>query len=207
MSVAECTVAGFPARLFRISFTGELGFEINVPARHGRELWEKLWEAGQQYNICPYGTETMHVLRAEKGYIIVGQDTDGTVTPVDAGIGWAIGKTKTDFVGMRSLSRPDLAASNRKQLVGLLTDDPATVLVEGAQIVADPAQSLPMKMIGHVTSSYWSESLGHSIAMAVVEGGQERMGDTLYVPMADKTIAVKVTSFVFYDPAGERLKL
>ncbi len=108
---------------------------------------------------------------------------------------------------MRSLSRPDLAAANRKQLVGLLTDDPATVLVEGAQIVADPAQSLPMKMLGHVTSSYWSESLGHSIAMAVVEGGNDRMGDTLYVPMADKTIAVKVTSFVFYDPAGERLKL
>lgn len=207
MAIAECTVAGFPARLFRISFTGELGFEINVPARHGRALWEALWEAGQQYNICPYGTETMHVLRAEKGYIIVGQDTDGTVTPVDAGIGWAIGKTKTDFVGMRSLSRPDVTAPNRKQLVGLLTDDPNTVLVEGAQIVDDPEQSIPMKMIGHVTSSYWSESLGHSIAMAVVEGGNKLMGDTLYVPMADQTIAVKVTSFVFYDPDGERLKL
>lgn len=207
MSVAECTVAGFPARLFRISFTGELGFEINVPARHGRALWEKLWEAGQQYNICPYGTETMHVLRAEKGYIIVGQDTDGTVTPVDAGIGWAIGKTKTDFVGMRSLSRSDITASNRKQLVGLLTDNPSTVLVEGAQIVADPEQSLPMKMIGHVTSSYWSESLGHSIAMAVVEGGNDRMGDTLYVPMGDETIQARVTGVVFYDTDGERLKL
>ena len=108
MSVAECTVAGFPARLFRISFTGELGFEVNVPARHGRALWEKRCGGRQAYDICPYGTETMHVLRAEKGYIIVGQDTDGTVTPDDAGLGWAIGKAKPDFVGKRSLPRPDI---------------------------------------------------------------------------------------------------
>ena len=154
MSVAECRVAGFPARLFRLSFTGELGFEVNVPARHGRALWEKLWEAGRQYDICAYGTETMHVLRAEKGYIIVGQDTDGTVTPIDAGMAWAIGKNKPDFVGKRGLARPDLVAAGRKQLVGLLTEDGRTKLEEGAQIVLDPNQPMPMKMIGHVTSSY-----------------------------------------------------
>ncbi len=207
MSVAECTVAGFPSRLFRISFTGELGFEVNVPARHGRALWEKLMEAGRQYDICPYGTETMHVLRAEKGYIIIGQDTDGTVTADDAGLGWAIGKAKPDFVGKRSLARPDIVAKGRRQLVGLLTDDPKTVLTEGAQIVADPSQPLPMKMIGHVTSSYWSETLGRSIAMAVVEGGQDRMGETLHVPMPDRTISAKVTGTVFYDPDGDRLKV
>jgi sarcosine oxidase subunit alpha len=207
MSVAECTVAGFPSRLFRISFTGELGFEVNVPARHGRALWEKLMEAGRQYDICPYGTETMHVLRAEKGYIIIGQDTDGTVTADDAGLGWAIGKAKPDFVGKRSLARPDIVANGRRQLVGLLTDDPKTVLTEGAQIVADPSQPLPMKMIGHVTSSYWSETLGRSIAMAVVEGGQDRMGETLHVPMPDRTISAKVTGTVFYDPDGDRLKV
>ena len=105
MAVAECTVAGFPARLFRVSFTGELGFEVNVPARHGRALWEKLWEAGQQYDICPYGTETMHVLRAEKGYIIVGQDTDGTLTPDDAGLTWAIGKAEARL-RRQALARP-----------------------------------------------------------------------------------------------------
>ena len=176
MSVAECTVAGFPARLFRVSFTGELGFEVNVPARHGRALWEKLCEAGQQYDICPYGTETMHVLRAEKGYIIVGQDTDGTLTPDDAGLTWAIGKAKPDFVGKRSLARPDMVAKGRKQLVGLLTDDPKVVLQEGAQIVADPNQPKPMTMLGHVTSSYWSEALGRSIAMAVVVDGHDREG-------------------------------
>jgi len=206
MSVAECRVAGFDSRLFRISFTGELGFEINVPARHGREVWEKLWEAGQAYDICAYGTETMHVLRAEKGYIIVGQDTDGTVTPMDAGIGWAIGKTKTDFVGMRSLSRPDIVAPGRKQLIGLLTEDPAAILEEGAQIVADPGQPIPMTMIGHVTSSYWSEALGRSIALAMVEGGNDRMGEALYVPMPERTLTVKVTGTVFYDSEGERLK-
>ena len=186
MSVAECTVAGFPARLFRVSFTGELGFEVNVPARHGRALWEKLLEAGQQYDICPYGTETMHVLRAEKGYIIVGQDTDGTLTPDDAGLAWAIGKAKPDFVGKRSLTRPDMVAKGRKQLVGLLTEDPKAVLQEGAQIVADPNQPKPMTMLGHVTSSYWSEALGRSIAMAVVVDGHDREGETLHIPMPDR---------------------
>ncbi|MCB1372417.1 MAG: sarcosine oxidase subunit alpha [Amaricoccus sp.] len=205
MSVGVCTVAGFPARLFRISFTGELGFEVNVPARHGRALWEKLWEAGQQYQICPYGTETMHVLRAEKGYIIVGQDTDGTLTPDDAGLTWAIGKKKPDFVGKRSLSRPDMVARGRKQLVGLLTEDPKVVLEEGAQIVADPSQPKPMTMLGHVTSSYWSEALGRSIALAVVADGRSRMGETLHVPMPQGTIRAKVAGTVFYDPENQRL--
>ncbi|MCP1170278.1 sarcosine oxidase subunit alpha [Limimaricola litoreus] len=207
MSVAECTVAGFKARLFRLSFTGELGFEINVPARHGRALWEALMEAGKPHGITPYGTETMHVLRAEKGFIIVGQDTDGTVTPQDAGLGWAIGKKKPDFVGKRGLARPDLVAEGRKQLVGLMTEDGAVKLEEGAQIVLDPEQPLPMKMVGHVTSSYHSATLGRSIAMALVEGGTERMGETVHVPMPDGVVRAKVTSTAFYDPDGDRLKL
>jgi sarcosine oxidase subunit alpha len=206
LAVAECTVAGFPARLFRISFTGELGFEVNVPARHGRALWETLMEVGRQYDITPYGTEAMHVMRAEKGYIIVGQDTDGTLTPDDAGLAWTIGKTKPDFVGKRSLVRPDMVAKGRKQLVGLLTEDPKVVLQEGAQIVADPNQPKPMTMLGHVTSAYWSDALGRSIAMAVVIDGRDRDGATLHVPMPDRTIAVRVVrSTAFYDPANARL--
>ena len=207
MSVITCRVAGFPARLFRVSFTGELGFEINVPSRHGRALWEKLWAAGQPHGITAYGTETMHVLRAEKGFIIIGQDTDGTVTPDDASIGWAIGKAKPDFVGKRSLARPDIVAKGRKQLVGLLTEDPKTVLQEGAQIVIDPKQPIPMRMIGHVTSSYWSEALGRSIAMALVEDGRARMDQSFYVPMPGHDITVKVVTPIFYDPQGERLKV
>ncbi|MGP9805443.1 sarcosine oxidase subunit alpha [Paracoccus sp. NSM] len=205
MSVAECTVAGLPARLFRISFTGELGFEINVPARHGLALWKAIHEAGQRYDICPYGTETMHVLRAEKGYIIVGQDTDGTITPQDAGLDWAVGKAKKDFVGKRSLQRPDIVAPNRKQLVGLLTED-GTRLEEGAQIVLDPNQSLPMTMAGHVTSSYDSVALGRPIAMAVITGGHGRMGETVHIPMPNGTVRATITSTNFYDPDGERLK-
>jgi sarcosine oxidase subunit alpha len=205
MSVREGTICGVPTRLFRVSFTGELGFEVNVPAEHGRAVWEAIYAAGQPFGITPYGTEAMHVLRAEKGFIIVGQDTDGTVTPMDAGLNWAIGKKKPDFVGKRSLARPDIVAPGRKQLVGLLTEDPSVVLDEGAQIVADPAQPVPMTMIGHVTSSYWSAALGRSIALALVSGGQGRMGETLYVPMPDRTHKAVVSEMVFLDPEGARL--
>ncbi|QPC85510.1 sarcosine oxidase subunit alpha family protein [Mesorhizobium sp. NBSH29] len=205
MSVREGKICGVPTRLFRMSFTGDRGFEVNVPADYGQAVWEALWAEGEKHGACAYGTEAMHVLRAEKGYIIVGQDTDGTVTPSDAGLDWAVGKKKTDFVGIRGLKRPDLVAEGRRQLVGLRTKDPKIMLEEGAQIVADPAQPIPMKMIGHVTSSYWSENCGHSIALALVEGGQKRLGETLYVPMPGRTIQVEVTDMVFFDEKGGRL--
>ncbi len=205
MSVREGTICGVPTRLFRMSFTGDRGFEVNVPADYGKAVWEALWAEGQKHGACAYGTETMHVLRAEKGYIIVGQDTDGTVTPNDAALDWAVGKKKTDFVGIRGLMRPDLVAAGRRQLVGLKTRDPKTVLEEGAQIVADPKQPIPMKMIGHVTSSYWSENCGRGIAFGLVEGGRDMMGQTLYVPMPGSVIEVEVTGMVFFDEKGERL--
>jgi sarcosine oxidase subunit alpha len=205
MSVREGTICGVPTRLFRMSFTGERGFEINVPADFGQAVWEAVWERGQQHGACAYGTEAMHVLRAEKGYIIVGQETDGTVTTSDAGLDWAVGKNKADFVGIRGMKRPDLVGDGRKQLVGLKTRDPKVVLGEGAQIVADPKQPVPMTMIGHVTSSYWSENCGHSIALALVVDGQSRVGETLHVPMPDRTIDVEVTGTVFFDAKGERL--
>ncbi len=200
MAVSEGRICGVPTRLFRVSFTGELGFEVNVPARYGRAVWEAIHKAGQPYGIVPYGTETMHVLRAEKGYIIIGQDTDGTLTPDDAGIGWAIGKQKPDFVGKRSLSRTDMLDPNRKHLVGLLTDDPKVVLEEGAQIVAEHTGQIPATMIGHVTSSYWSETLGRSIAMAVICGGKARQGQKIHVPMPDTVHSATVGGTVFYDP-------
>ncbi|RDL50042.1 Sarcosine oxidase subunit alpha [Ensifer sp. M14] len=205
MSVAEGKICGVPTRLFRMSFTGELGFEVNVPADYGQAVWEAIWERAEPMGACAYGTETMHVLRAEKGYIIVGQDTDGTLTPDDAALSWAVSKKKADFVGIRGLKRPDLVKDGRKQLVGLLTKDPNVVLEEGAQIVADPNQPKPMTMLGHVTSSYWSENCGRSIALAVVAGGRARLGQTLYVPMADRTIAVEVSDMVFFDKEGGRL--
>jgi sarcosine oxidase subunit alpha len=205
LAVASGRICGVPMRLFRVSFTGELGYEVNVPADHGQAIWEAIHTAGLAHGIAPYGTETMHVLRAEKGYIIVGQETDGTVTPDDVGLGWAIGKSKPDFVGKRSLARDTMRAPDRKQLVGLLTQDPAELLEEGAQIVATRGQPTPMRLIGHVTSSYHSAVLGRSIALALVRGGRSRHGETLYVPMPGREIAVQITAPVFYDAEGARL--
>jgi sarcosine oxidase subunit alpha len=205
MSVAEGKICGVPTRLFRVSFTGELGFEVNVPADYGRAVWEAIWTVGQAYDITPYGTETMHVLRAEKGFIIVGQETDGTVTPDDVGLSWAIGKAKPDFVGKRSLARAAMSDPTRKQLVGLLTEDPDLVLDEGSQIVAERGQPVPKRLIGHVTSSYPSATLGRSIALALVSGGRARMGETIYVPTERGEVAVTVVSPVFHDPEGARV--
>jgi sarcosine oxidase subunit alpha len=205
MSVIEGAICGIPMLLFRVSFSGELGYEVNVPADYGCAVWEAIHTAGTAHGIAAYGTETMHVLRAEKGYIIVGQDTDGTVTPDDVGLAWAIGKGKPDFVGKRSLARAAMRAPQRKQLVGLRTLDPGTVLEEGAQVVATAGQKPPLRLLGHVTSSYASAALGHSIALALVAGGRQRLGETLHVPLPGGDVPVQVTSPVHYDPGGARL--
>jgi sarcosine oxidase subunit alpha len=205
MSVREGKICGAPTRLMRVSFTGELGFEINVAPDVARAIWETLWQAGQAHGAVVYGTEAMHVMRAEKGYIIVGQDTDGTVTPDDAGLSWAIGKTKKDFVGKRSLSRPDMIVANRKQLVGLLTEAPEYLLEEGAQLVdaADPPQGA--HALGHVTSAYDSPALGRSIALAMLENGRARLGQKVFVAMPEGAVACTVADTVFFDKAGTRL--
>jgi sarcosine oxidase subunit alpha len=205
MSVREGRIAGVPTRLFRVSFSGELGFEINVPSGHGGAVWEAVYAAGEPFGITPYGTETMHVLRAEKGFVIVGQETDGSVTVDDVGYSGMIGKTKPDFVGKRSLGRPDMLKPDRKQLVGLFASDPKIVLEEGAQIVVDPAAPIPMAMLGHITSSYWSTTLKRGIALALVSGGRERKGSRLFVPMAEGAIEVEVVDPVFVDKEGARL--
>ena len=205
MAIREGHIVGVPTRLFRVSFTGELGYEINVPADYGQAVWEAVYEAGKAHDITPYGTETMHVLRAEKGFIIVGQETDGTVTPDDVGLAGMIAKTKPDFVGKRSLARPDLVALGRKQLVGLLTDTAAEVLDEGAQIVDNPNQPVPMKMLGHVTSSYMSPNCGRGIALALIADGRRRIGDQLHVTSPNGFTTVKVTEPVFFDAQGVRL--
>jgi sarcosine oxidase subunit alpha len=189
----------------RISFSGELAYEVNVPANCGRFMWEELMAAGKQYDITPYGTETMHVLRAEKGYVIVGQDTDGSVTIEDLGMSWAQSKTKADFIGKRSLTRPDTARTDRKQLVGLLTELPDSVLPEGAQLVNDPGAATPVPMVGHVSSSYFSACCGHSIAMALVKNGRNRMGETVYAPLSDgRVLKATITQPLFYDKEGAK---
>ncbi len=205
MATRGGTLGDVECRVNRISFSGELAYEVNVPANYGRFMWEQLMRAGEPFDITPYGTETMHVLRAEKGYVIVGQDTDGSVTVDDLGLGWALSKTKPDFIGKRSLSRPDTRREDRKQLVGLLTDEPKTVIPEGAQLVDNPDVPKPVPMIGHVSSSYYSACCGHSIALALVKRGRARIGDTVYAPLADGgVIKASICEPVFYDKAGDK---
>ncbi len=205
MSTRTGKIGDVDCRVNRISFSGELAYEVNIPANHGRFMWEKLVQAGSEYDITPYGTDAMHVLRAEKGYVIVGQDTDGSVTVDDLGLGWALSKTKADFLGKRSLSRPDTVRQDRKQLVGLITEDPDRVIPEGAQLVNNPHAAKPVPMTGHVSSSYYSACCGHSIALALVKGGHHRMGETVYAPLADgKVIKATITEPVFYDKEGKK---
>ncbi|MFJ1707078.1 sarcosine oxidase subunit alpha family protein [Kitasatospora sp. NPDC088346] len=194
---------GVPARVCRISFSGELAFEINVASWYGLAVWESVIRAGEPLGITPYGTETMHVLRAEKGYPIVGQDTDGTVTPQDLGMEWIV-STKKEFIGKRSFRRADTARGDRRQLVGLLPVDPAVLLPEGAQLVADAEGVPPTKALGHVTSSYRSAALGRTFALALVSGGRARHGETVYAPLPGGTIAATITDTVLYDPKGTR---
>ena len=188
----------------RISFTGEQSYEINVQANYGKSVWNKCMEAGKEFNITPYGTETMHLLRAEKGFIIVGQDTDATMTPIDLQMDWIVSKKKYDFIGKRSLYRSDTIRDDRKQLIGLVTENPKEVLEEGAQIVADANKS-PVEMLGHITSSYYSPNLEKSIALGVVKGGKNMMGQKLIIPMENKQINVTVTDPVFLDKENKRL--
>ncbi len=201
MSFADGVLDGLPVRIFRISFSGELSFEVATPASYGLALLEMLISKGGDLGVGPYGTEALHVLRAEKGFIVVGDETDGTVTPHDVGMSWAVSKKKEDFIGKRAMMRSDLTREGRKQLVGLLTTDPKTVLPDGAHAMSADGK----RAIGHVTSTYYSPTLKRSIAMALIEGGQSMMGQTVTIGIDAKTDAQAViASPVFYDEEGAR---
>ena len=204
MTVKSAVLADMHVTLFRVSFSGELAFEINIDSNHALAMWQRVMESGRAFDIAPYGTETMHVLRAEKGFIIVGQDTDGSVTPVDLGMNWLLSKEK-DFLGKRSLRRPDCLREDRKQLVGLLSCDEQTVLPEGTQLIEETSQPTPVPMCGHVTSSYRSPCLGHPIALALVAGGRKRKGETVYAALPGREpLPVQIVATAFYDPKGRR---
>ena len=208
MAWRDTELDGVHVRVARVSFSGELAYEVNVMGWYATALWERLIAAGERHGITPYGTETMHVLRAEKGYPIIGQDTDGTITPQDLGMSWAVSKKKPDFVGKRSFTRSENLNPLRKQFVGLLPTDADTVLPEGAQIIEyiDDGElpPPPVPMLGHVTSSYRSAELGRPFALALVKGGHARIGDTLHVPVDGTLVPVEVTGSVLVDPEGAR---
>lgn len=205
LSMKEGSLGGHPVRVFRISFSGELSYEIATPANYGMSLWNALLEAGNEFGIRAYGTEALHILRAEKGFIVVGDESDGTVTPLDLGLGWAVSKKKPDYLGKRSLQRSHQSAEGRKQLVGLLTENPQDVLPDGAYAVREVKEKPPMDMIGQVTSTYWSPTLERSIAMALIKDGRNRMGDTLEFPLeGGQVMRAKVVEPIFYDSEGKR---
>lgn len=199
-------IDGIPIRIARISFSGELAFEINMEWGHALHIWKKLWQHGKQYDITAYGTETMHVLRAEKGYIIVGQDTDGTQTPYDLNMSWIVSKKK-EFIGKRSFQLPYLKSKCRHQLVGLLPDDKNEVIPEGAYITTLDAKTNAngkTPHIGFITSSYYSPFLGRSFAMALVADGLNRMSEVVHIPIGKKVLQVTICDSVFIDKENLR---
>lgn len=208
MTWQDTVLDGVPVRLARISFSGELAFEVSVSSWYAAALWDRLVEAGRPHGITPYGTETMHVLRAEKGYPIIGQDTDGTVSPHDLGMSWAVSKKKPDFVGRRSFARLQNQDPQRLHLVSLLPTDEATKLPEGSQIVRycedGRLPGAPVPMLGHVTSSYHSAELARPFALALVKGGRDRIGEVVHVPVGDRLVAARVGETVLVDPEGAR---
>ena len=205
MSYKKGTIDKINCRVMRISFTGELSYEINIQANYGLAVWKKCMQVGKEFGITPYGTESSHLMRTEKGFIIVGQETDGTITPVDLQMDWIISKKKYDFIGKRSLYRSDTMKEDRKQYVGLLTVNPDEILEEGAQIIADHQVKKPVDMLGHVSSSYYSPNLKKSIALGLVKNGKNLKGKKLYVPMKNKTIEIIVSDPVFLDKEGKKL--
>ncbi len=205
MEWADGTLGGFDVRAYRISFSGELSYEIAVPASQGQAFWDALMTVGADLGVMPYGTECLHILRAEKGFIMIGDETDGTVIPQDLGLHWALSKKKDDYLGKRAQERSHMADPKRWKLVGLETVD-GSVLPDGAYAVGEGTNANGQRnMIGRVTSSYYSPNLGKGIAMGLVLHGPDRMGEVITFPGTDgKQYEAKIVSPVFYDPEGEK---
>lgn len=206
MHSKTATIDNIPVRIARISFSGELAFEINIEWGYARHIWERLWTLGRSYDLTAYGTETMHVLRAEKGYVIMGQDTDGTQTPYDLNMSWIVSKKK-EFIGKRSFQLSYLNSKGRPQLVGLLPEKENEVIPEGAYITVLDAQADEFgktSHIGFVTSSYYSPALSRAFALALIAGGLNRMGEVVAVPVGEKVLQASICDAIFIDKENIR---
>ena len=205
MAWADGTIGGIDCRAYRISFSGELSYEIAVPANKGRAFWEMLMEAGAEFGAMPYGTECLHIMRAEKGFIMIGDETDGTVIPQDLGLSWAISKKKDDFLGKRAQQRSFMDNPDRWQLVGLETLD-GSVLEDGAYAITQGTNANgQVNTQGRVTSTYYSPTLGRGIAIGLVHKGLDRMGEVISLTkIGASPVPAKIVSPVFYDPEGEK---
>ncbi|WP_166416090.1 sarcosine oxidase subunit alpha family protein [Cochlodiniinecator piscidefendens] len=205
MEWAEGQIGGFDTRVFRISFSGELSYEIAVPASQGRAFWDALMEAGEEFGVQPYGTECLHIMRAEKGFIMIGDETDGTIIPQDLGLNWAISKKKEDFLGKRAQERTFMTNPDRWKLVGLETLD-GSVLPDGAYAIKEGDNDNGQRnMEGRVTSTYHSPTLGRGIAMGIIHNGPDRMGEVIEFGKVDGTmVKAKIVDQVFFDKNGEK---
>ena len=205
MDWREGTLGGISARVFRISFSGELSYEIAVPASQGLAFWQAVMAAGAEFGIMPYGTEALHVMRAEKGFIMIGDETDGTVIPQDLGLDWAISKKKADFLGKRGMERPAMTSPDRWKLVGLETLD-GSVLLDGALApLPGKTPNGQQDTQGRVTSTYFSPTLGKGIAMGLVHRGPQRMGEVIeFQGENGKRVAARIVDACFYDKAGDK---
>jgi sarcosine oxidase subunit alpha len=206
MSMREGQVAGKFSRVARVSYTGELSFEVNVRRRDGLAVWEALMDAGAAFGITPVGSETSGVLRIEKGYISAGAEGDGITNPFDAGMSWVVNMKKSDFVGKRSLVRDQSVDGLRQQVVGLLPQDEQFVMAEGSAIIEPKAVGEIPGFLGHVTASCFSPNLDRSISLALLKNGRDRHGDTVTVSGLDRTIEALVVPPVFIDAKGERMR-
>lgn len=206
MAYREGTICGAPARLFRISFSGELAYEINVPADYGLDVWTSLLAAGADEKIIPYGTEAMGIMRIEKGHV-VGGELNGMTTADDLGFG-RMASTKKRYIGDALKDRPALRAGNRKQLVGIKPVDGISRIPRGAQIVINPMAALPVIMEGEVTSQCESPNIGMPIGLAIIRDGRRRMGEKLIAssPVTGAEVQIEICDPVFIDPEGERLR-
>jgi sarcosine oxidase subunit alpha len=198
------TLAGVAARLARVGYTGELSYELNVPAGYGRSLWETLLAAGADFGGQPIGVEALQQLRTEKGFLHVSTDTDGRTVPDDLGMGGIVARKAEDFVGRRSLDRPDARRTDRLQFVGIAAEDPAIVLPVGAHVIARLRP--PSGSEGFVTSSCASEVLGRSVALGLVRAGRSRMGEGIHVYSVGQVWPARIVSPTWYDPSGARLR-
>jgi sarcosine oxidase subunit alpha len=207
MGVREGAVAGIPARVFRISFSGELSYEINVPSDFASALWQALAEAGAPFGLTPYGLEALDVLRIEKGHVAVGAEIDGCTTADDLGLGRLLSRKKP-FLGQRLLERAALRDPARPALVGLVPADGRSPIPEGAQIVERPWAGGAVPSLGHVTATVYSPTLDMPIGLALVADGRARIGGTLVAtsPLAGRNVEVTLRAPVFVDPDGERLR-
>jgi sarcosine oxidase subunit alpha len=206
MGYKESDLFDVPARIFRISFSGELAYEINVESSYGTFMWEKIIEFGQEMNIEPYGTEALSTLRIEMGHV-AGSELDGRTIPYDVSLEGMLSKKK-DFIGKRSLTREAFLNPKREKVVGVIPLDKKTTIPEGSHLVKDGNASSPNPKLGHVSASCWSVEYNNPFSLAIIQDGKNRIGEKLYAvsPLNNKNIAVEIVSSHYVDPKGERVR-